>query len=238
MAFVSTLRQLIDWDTTDTTDTAGTTDTTDHDVFATCRHITLRDPKHNRLDFAIDIAQIYVDSDIETAYDSFDPLNTIRYVMNTFFYDHTATDRRHILAHAYVLIDRIVKHQGMRIPLSAINSIVCTSLIISSKLLEDDHLCNGYWAKCLRFSDKILDEQYSIERRKLATNMLNDQHRKRDLQTLEIRFFELSLLCFNRHEEEFLKLCKFDLFVTASELETTELFMQNMSQTHASMTLS
>ena len=217
MGFLDALRGIVCWNTDDA------------HKFATFDGMIIRDNNLQKLDIGQDISKSCLDTDVENAYDSFDPHDTIRYVMDTFFYDHSVIDRRHILAYAYVLICRVVKHQNARIPLSAINSIVCTSLIVSSKLLEDDHLCNGYWAKCLRFSDKNLDEQYSFERKKLATTILDDNRRKAELQHLEAMFMQLSLSCFNQQEEEFLKLCKFDLFVTASVIKTAELFLQSQS---------
>lgn len=158
-------------------------------LFDHCKDIKFFTMEYECVDFSIDlapwIAHLTENNVNCERYSRGRHCHALDYIVNQFFYDYSVEECRHLLAYAYVLLSRIVKYQQNRIPIATLNAIVCSSILISNKILDDTYLCNEYWAGRLR----------------------------------------VGLGGFNRLEVEFLKLCQFDLFVSASTLEDAETFL-------------
>ena len=139
-------------------------------------------------------------------------LKAIRYIMHCLFHDYKNIERQHLLAHAYILLRRAVKWQGAKFPVSKINSVVCGSLIVSQKILDDAYLSNQYWAKVLHpvKSSDLKQPTYS--------NLLRD----------ETAYDYYNLTNLNDIESEFLNLCKFDIFVQTIVLDQAEAFLYKL----------
>lgn len=226
-AFIHALQHLVHWNKPSKQE---------NERFFNCIHATFIDINYDLLDFSIGIAQLCKDYDVESCHRTYDPLKSIRYVVRYFFHQRDLEERRHILAYAYVLMSRIVKHQGMRIPLLAINSIVCMSLLVSSKLLEDECLSNSYWA--VRVVNYTLDEEYLALHSNISSAYLTREERQERFKQLHEKFAMRSTRRFNRIEKEFLDLCQFDLYVTETVLADAEMFLHNeLPLKHAPMVI-
>lgn len=146
MAFMRELQHLILWKPNEITENA--------ESFKSCKNVVFFSIDHTTVDFSDDLAPQNWN---ENRHSDDRNCHALCYIMKQFFYDYSNEARQHVLAYAYVLLSRVVKHQQSRIPIATINAIVCSSLIVSSKLLDDDCMWNKYWAMGLLFGLKSLN---------------------------------------------------------------------------------